>query len=100
MSRRYITYGNHPIIVLMRRNELKRSDVCEALHVTEKTFSSYLKDPLLMHGRQYLLLSGLFNIPIEHLMFQLIRNRPNLLKADKWYLQDLKQKNKHLTDEE
>ena len=78
----------------MKRNNLKRCDVCEALHVTEKTFSCYLKDPLMMNGRQYLLLSGLFNTPIEQFMFQLIRNRPNLLKADKWYLEDIKSKHK------
>lgn len=83
----------------MKRNNLKRSDVCQALHVTEKTFSGYLNDPLMMNGRQYMLLAGLFNIPIEHLMFQLIRNRPNLLKADKWYLQNIQQTNKHLTDD-
>lgn len=94
MSREYITYAKHPIISLMKRNNLTRQDLCEGLHVTQKTLTGYLVDPSIMQLKQIYTLAGLVHTPIETLVYMLIRNKPSINKQDKWYLEDIKAKQK------
>jgi len=96
MARQYLTYGKHPIIVLMQRNNMTRQDLCQALHISQNTLHSYLVDPNIMQLKMVYCLAGLFNVPIETLVYMLIRNKPNINKNDKWYLEDIKSKYKDI----
>ena len=76
----------------MRRNNLSKETLRLSLHVSEPTLRGYIKDPLMMSIKQLVVLAGLFQLPVELLTYSIVRNRPTLKKEDKWYIEDMKQK--------
>lgn len=46
-----------------------------------------------MRLEHIILLSGLFQLPVEELVYLLVRNKARINKEDKWYLEEVR--NKH-----
>jgi len=84
----------------MKRNNLSREDVCVAINVTQKTLTSYINNLESIQLKTIIPLAGLFNIPVEQLVYMLVRNKPSLNKSDKWYIEEKRQAYKHITDDE
>ncbi len=76
----------------MRRNNLTREDVCMGVGITQNTLKSYIDHPELMQLCKIVPLAGLFNVPVETLVYMFIRNKSFINKNDKWYLEDIKSK--------
>ena len=94
MAKRWISQYKHPIIAQMIKCKLGKSDVTNALQVDRSTFDSWLANYLLIPLPKLLVLSGLFGLPIEELIYLLFRNKPSLSKEGKWYIEEIRDKYK------
>lgn len=92
MAKHYVSDKNHPLVKAMQDSNLTKTDVCKALNVTRETLGRYMQDYRLMDLGQLLILSGLFGLPVEELVYVLVRNKPRLNKAGKWYLENIRNK--------
>ena len=82
----------------MKRINLRQIDLAKLLNIDEKTMGRYIKDPFLINLRTIILMSGVFGMAPEELVYIILRNKPQLNKTGKWYLNDIKAK--HVGNEE
>lgn len=92
MSKYYIRTVKHPILFKMEKAGYSLRDVCCALPVSTERFRTWIKDPLLIPGREMSRLAGLFGMPPEELYHDILRNNAQIDKAGKWYLEEIRQR--------
>lgn len=85
---------HHPIVFQSNKNNLTPIDLCKILGITKNTLKAYIKNPGLIRFEHMMVMSGLFGLPVEELVYLILRNKPQLKRDDKWYLEELR--NKHL----
>lgn len=93
MTKYIVNKNNSPIISLMRKNKLQKSDICRLLQISQATVNNYINNPYLIRLYDLHLLASLFNIGVLELVLLLDRNKPTLTKENKWYLEEIKNKN-------
>ena len=76
----YTSIKNTPLIALMKKANLKRTDICRLLEISQPTFANWIKHPQHITIKNIISLSGLFNVRPELLLYLLIRNYPNFNK--------------------
>ncbi|MES3018167.1 MAG: hypothetical protein V4721_10320 [Bacteroidota bacterium] len=74
----------------MKRAGLVKSDLCRLCHVTEPTMMKWINDPSIIPLGKVIVMAGLFGIPAEELFYCLLRNKPQIPKSGKWYLEDIR----------
>lgn len=97
MSKYYVIEKNSPILFNMSRMQLGKADLVRHLSTTLPTLNSWIQRPGVMPLEKITLLAGLFGIPVEELVYCLLRNKPQINKKDKfgkWFLADIRERNK------
>ena len=92
MAKYYVNNRLNPIVYNLERCKLTKGDLCKAMGITRKTLEVYLNDYSLINIRDLLIMSGLFGLPVEELVYILVRNKPQLNKPGKWYLEEIRKK--------
>lgn len=85
---------HHPIVFNAAKNNLSLNDIIRELGITHVTLRTYMQRPSNMKMDHLLILSGLFGMPPEELLYILLRNKPQLNSAGKWYLEEIRNKHK------
>lgn len=86
MPKYKVNYSRSPLISLMNAGKLQKRDIYTLLGIRACTFNAWLVDPSNMTYKHILLLSGMFGIVPEKLVYLLRRNKPNMKKDDiEWF---------------
>ena len=75
------------------KNNISLFDISRKLHISIQTLLRYCDNYNTIPLEHIIIMSALFGIPIEELVYMLIRNRAKLDKPDKWYLENIRTKN-------
>ena len=68
--------------------------------MSRETFECWLAETPLIRLRELILISGVLGMPIEELVYILVRNKPNVdarlskEKNGKWYIESIREKYK------
>lgn len=89
MPKHYVITKSSPILFHMHKNLLTKMDVSRALNIHHVTLTDYINHPDKLHLRELRILAGLFGINILHLVLLLERNKPQINKSHKWYLESI-----------
>lgn len=94
MGYRYKNDTKNPIIYQMNVRGLSKQNLCLVLSCSLNTLQTYIKKPSLMRFNDIILLSGMFGMPPEELVYILTRNKPLLSVNGKWYIEEIRDKYK------
>ena len=97
MAKYYKVSRNSPILYHLSKMNLRKSDLIKHLNSTEPTVNSWIQRPLLIPLEKLVCMAGLFGIPVEELVYCLLRYKPTLSRKDKfgkWYIEDIRERNK------
>lgn len=102
MAKYYDTERNSPIIYYSSKRHLSKTDLAKALGVSTVTMHSYIRNPYLIRLSELVALAGLLGLPIEELIYLLVRNKPrvdssqnkDMKNSAKWFLEDIRERNK------
>lgn len=92
MPKYYAGGAYHPILFNLKRCNLGKTDLCKAINVTDDTLKGWINNPFMIPMGKVVMMAGLFGVPAEELFYCLIRNKPQLPKSGKWYLEEIKLK--------
>mgnify|MGYP000069368355 CR=1 FL=1 len=92
--------SNHPIILLMKKNNYDVNDLCRLMRITYPTFRTYLDDPTMLRLRDIILMAGLFKLDYIAFGYLLSRHKSKVRTSiDKWFIDETKKSFKSLEDE-
>jgi hypothetical protein len=94
LATRKLKERHNPLVLLANKSNLTKSNIYRALRVEANTYNTYIANPLIMPLKSIVILSGLFGISVEELVYLLIRNKPILHKEHKAYIGSLIDKHK------
>ncbi len=86
----YNSKGNKAIMYYIKKVGCTKTEIAKLLDVSNATLHKYINNPYHMSFKQLMLLSGLFCCNIEELVYLMRKNKPQLKKDDKWYLDTIK----------
>ncbi len=92
MARNYKPTTNSPISYQIKRNNLVKSDICRLLNISMFTLNSYIAEPGQIRFKDMYKLAAVFNLGILEFIYCLERNKPQLKKDDKWYIEEIIQR--------
>jgi len=67
-----------PLLWQAKKVSLTKGDLCRACHVEVNTLNKWIKNPEGIQLRHLITLSGLFGIPVEELVYIIVRNKPQV----------------------
>lgn len=76
----------------MRLANLTKQDLCRLVCIELNTLNGWIERPGLIPFSKILVMSGLFGMPPEEFVYILLRNKPQISKEGKWYVEELRQK--------
>lgn len=88
MAKHYVSKKFNPILFNLERCNLTKNDLCNRLNVSRLTLNSYIERPDKLSLHQLYIIAGSFGIAPESFLYMLLRNKPTLKEADKWYIQE------------
>ena len=97
---RYTSDKHHPILFHARKKNITKTDLRRLCGVSRETFETWLGETPLIRLRELILISGVLGMPIEELVYILVRNKPNVdarlskEKNGKWYIESIREKHK------
>ena len=94
MAHLYQSDTRHPIIFQMNKAHLTKQDLCKALNVELNTLNAFIKRPGLIRLEYIILLSGLFGLAPEELLYIIIRNKYSFTVKGKWYIEEIRDRYK------
>ena len=83
MAKQYKITTQGTIIFQMTKNNLTKADLCRALNVTKGTLDGYIIDSDRLSLAHLRILSGLFGLHTERLVYLLTRNKPQVEGKDR-----------------
>ena len=83
MAKHYKLTKQGTIIFQMTKNNLTKADLCRALNIGKGTLDGYIIDSDRLSLAQVRILSGLFGIHTERLVYLLTRNKPQVEARDR-----------------
>ena len=98
MTKHYVNRDRNVIVFHMAKANLSRTDLCRALDITTNTLGQWIRDVSLIRLKDLITMSGLFGIPVEELVYLLIRAKPQInkrkasKKLHKSYLFDIRER--------
>ena len=98
MTKHYVNRDRNVIVFHMAKANLSRTDLCRALDITTNTLGQWIGDVSLIRLKDLITMSGLFGIPVEELVYLLIRAKPQInkqkasKKVHKKYLFDIRER--------
>ena len=78
----------------MDKANLKREDLCQALRVEANTLKNYIYNPFMIKLDHLIILAGLFGVPVEELVYILVRYKKQITKEGSSYIGSLIDKHK------
>lgn len=90
MAKYYVSTTNNPIIFHLKRCKIGKTALCRILETTEPTLNVWIDNPLKMPLCKIISMAGLFGVPCEEFVYILLRNKPQLNKDGKWYLEEIR----------
>jgi hypothetical protein len=94
MSKYYVNKRINPILFHAQRLGYSKGDLCNVLCCTCKTLDSWIANPSEISLKRIILLSGLFGLPVEEFTWLLTHNKANISESGKWFLEDIRERNK------
>ena len=89
MAKNYAPFKNSPISHQIKKNRLVKSDVCRLLNITQVTLNCYINEPQQIRLKDLYKLASIFNLGILEFVYLLERNKPQIKKDDKWYIETI-----------
>lgn len=87
MAKLYVSKKFNPILYNLERCKLTKNDLCKMLGISRLTLKAYIENPDKITLTQLYVMSGMFGISPESLIYLLIRNKPQVKESDKWYIE-------------
>ena len=84
-----------PLTWQLKKHKLSHTDLCTMLNISLPTLRTWIQSPGIIQLKHLVSISGLLSMPVEELVYLLIRNKPNLepQKSDpvcKLYIADIR----------
>jgi transcriptional regulator with XRE-family HTH domain len=77
-----------------KKNNTSLFEISRQLHISIQTLLRYCDNYNNIPLQHIILMSALFGMPVEELVYMLMRNRAKLDAPDYWYLDNIRAKNK------
>ena len=94
MAKYYVSKRLNPILYHANKLGYSKQDLCNHLHCEGKTLDGWIVNPSNMLFKHIILFSGLFGLLPEEFVHLLLRNKANVSKPGKWFLEDIRERNK------
>jgi hypothetical protein len=95
----YTPTGLSPILHYAKKNGYTKLSLCRLLGISRPTLERFIKYPYTLRLHELMLLGGLFGLPVEELVYIILRNKPQIKKRGVTakgvsYLEEIRNKHK------
>ena len=89
MAKNYEPKAHNPILYYCKKHNLSQNDLCRHLNISKGTLKNRINNPMTMRLKDIHTIASFFGMNVLELIYLLERNKPQIKKEDKWYIENV-----------